>query len=905
MKTNEEYIKSGKERVCRINSIFETLHLWPADSLRNRIKEIESIIHSCTNIERTLDELLEEVFAILKETTRRFSIGDIIVTANENDHSLEKIYDFVDIKGNKAIYHNTWDAYGTQIKWNMVFYDEQLLGGIFLHKGLAVQMATGEGKTLVGTLPTFLNALTHKGVHVITVNDYLSKRDCDINRPLFSFYGLSVDCIEDRITQSKKKIYQGDIVFGTNSSFTFDYLRDHLAMSINDCVQREHYYAIIDEMDSVLIDNASTPHIIGGGFMYNDGPEYIKYNPLIKEFLEFARLSNNPTTNEEQQKEDGKLDESFIKIDVYNKEVSLGQEGKKWFADKLKMKDLFRYNKSYEINGYSDMNKEQQKSFIVLFHIQNIINQLITAYTAYQKDVDYIVSNAISGKQKKIVIIDQNTGRPLPSNRWEYGLHTAVEVKEGVKPELDSNSIAVISLKNYFKLYTKVAGMSGTIISVADELLRDFGLSSVALPTHKPVQRIDEPLRIFINEEKKNKAIIDEIIKVHNTNRPILVSSPSMVKSNTFCKLLKEKGIPFCKLDATTLKTEAHIISHAGEKASITISTSVAGRGTDIKLSEESNANGGLAVIGTELFDSSRIDNQIKGRAGRQGDNGSSVFFASLEDDIVKNLTDEDRNKLTTILHNQELDKNFEYARDLFTKAQSIREQNNAIKRQRSNNKDDTIAPYRLKFYEERNKLLYDSEIVSNIIERMCVETVTDIKGINKHLQSLFPKVQYLVNTDKKVITFIHDILPIPCVHGNKLFVIDIKLETSDNIDTFISDAKRQIVLLHYDEYWRRFVLHLNDNLDKKEQEELPEEFESMVKRISETTINCLCNFSIPIRNKEDKSPNGQKKKNANVSYAKETTKECSPSSDMLCPCGSGKKFCECHGKHGIRKRRR
>ena len=625
-----EVLDKFRKLVDAINVEYNTLCIMSNDELRMRLYQIKMAINDSDNKNKALDEYLVPAFAIIKETARRFTEGNIIVSANDYDKFLSETYDFVSIDNGKAIYKNRWDAGGVPFEWNMVHYDEQLLGGILLHKGYAIEMLTGEGKTLVATLPVVLNALARNGVHMMTVNSYLSKRDFELTRPIYMFYGLTADCIEYYPNGDirRKKAYEADITFGTNSSFTFDYLYDHLAMDPSECVQQKHTFAIIDELDSILIDDAGTPHIVGGGNYYNHGKYYEENLPIIKELLEIE--SAKP----------------LYVLDAHRKKVEFTEEGKTWLASKKQIPDLFFVKKTYEIDNFDELNLTEKEEISNKLFVQKILFQLLAAFTIYEKDIDYVVDSG------KIKIIDKNTGRLKESNRWEHGLHTAIEVKEGVEVQNDFDGMAVISLKNYFKLYNKVAGMSGTIMSVKEELKSVYGLNCEALPTHKPLIRVDMPLRFFRTEEQKEKAIISLIKDNRQAGRPTLVGCVNMKRSDSIAKMLENDNIPFNRLDAKTIKQEAITIAKAGIGNAVTVATSVAGRGTDIKPSPDALEQGGLMVIGTDLFDSVRIDKQLKGRTGRQGNPGSSVFFASLEDSILKYLSKEEQTRFeTTVNH--------------------------------------------------------------------------------------------------------------------------------------------------------------------------------------------------------------------------------------------------------------
>ena len=811
--------------VDSINTNFNSLHNLSNDELREEFCKIEIAINKYDNKQEGIEKYLVPVFAIVKETARRFSEGNIAVTANPNDVKLANQYDFVEILGNKAIYKNHWDVMGVPTTWKMVHYDEQLLGGILLHYGFATEMATGEGKTLVATLPVFLNALTHEGVHLMTVNDYLSKRDFETTRPIYMFYGLTADCIEKypRYDRRYKEAYRLDVVFGTNSSFTFDYLFDHIAITPQECVQTNHNYAIIDELDSILIDDADEPHIVGGGNYYNNGKIYKENYPLIKELL------------------DKENSEVLYECSKLRKSADFTEEGKKWLSNKKEMPDLYSIERTYEIVDFDELAQEKQDEVREKLYLQNVFHQLLLALTVYERDVDYLVDGG------KVNIIDPHTGRVKESNRWEYGLHTAMEVKENVEVQNDFDGMAVISLKNYFLLYKKIAGMSGTIMPVEDELKEIYNLKCASLPTHKPLIRQDNPLRIFKNTEDKDNAIIKAIIDNHKSGRPTLVGSITVKRSEEICNKLNEHGIKYNKLDAKTIKDEAFTISKAGLSNTITVSTSVAGRGTDIKPSTDAIDAGGLLVIGTDLFESVRVDRQLKGRAGRQGDPGSSVFFASLEDQILKNLEQDDLRSLdeySSMLQDSEiLDDKIRY---FFEKAQANREKYFETCRKETARKDDIIAPQRKKFYEQRNAVLFSSEVAESIVKDIIDLSNITFESIDCHLSELYLKTKELVirstkNNPNRTSVFVP--------FSDKLHPFAVLLEvelTIASYDYFCKEFKRQIILQIYDKEWKKIVLHMMGNLDKKEIEMLDGKYLKMMEEINAFILSRLLNSSIP-----------------------------------------------------------
>lgn len=861
--------------VDSINTEFNSLQYLSNDELRIKLCQIEIAINGYEDKGKGLNEFLAPVFAIVKETARRFSEGNIVVTANSNDVKLATMYDFVEIIGDKAIYKSHWDVMGVPNIWKMIHYDEQLLAGIFLHYGYATEMATGEGKTLVATLPVFLNALTHEGVHLMTVNEYLSKRDYETTRPIYMFYGLTTDCIEKypRYDKRHKDAYKLDIVFGTNSTFTFDYLWDHVAITPQECVQTAHNYAIIDELDSILIDDADEPHIVGGGNYYNNGKIYKENLPLIKELLDYKCL------------------EELFKFDKLRKYAEFTKEGKEWLSVKKEIPDLYSIERTYELVDFDDLAQEKQDQVRQKLYLQNVFLQLLLALTVYERDVDYIVEGG------RVKIIDSHTGRVKESSRWEFGLHTAMEVKEEVEVQNDFDGMGVISLKNYFQLYNKVAGMSGTIMSVEDELFEIYNLKCASIPTHKPLIRQDKPLRIFKNIEDKDNAIIKAIINNQNSGRPTLVGSISVKRSEEICNKLHKQNIEYNKLDAKTLKDEALTISKAGLANTITVSTSVAGRGTDIKPSEDAIIAGGLMVIGTDLFESVRIDRQLKGRSGRQGDPGTSVFFVSLEDQILKNLETEDLQSLeksTSLLPEGEIfDEGIKY---FFEKAQANREKYLKNCRKETARKDDIIAPHRKRFYEQRNAVLFNAEAANSIVREFVTDSIYTIESVDKHLFTLYLKTKELIVRSTKNNPNRTSVL-VPFSDKLHPFAILLEVELAMvSFDYFCKEFKRQIILHIYDKQWKKFVLHMMGNLDRKEIEMLDGKYLKMMKDIGAIILSRLLQSSIPfeLRNefiKQDQTlrdnPKHPKSQRSSIIIA-----------ENPCPCGSGKKYCECHGSN-------
>ena len=654
-------------------------------------------------IEKALDEILPEAFAIVKSTARRFTENETItVTANDFDRELSLDKDFVHIEGDKAIYQNHWMAGGNDVKWSMVHYDVQIVGGIALHQGKIAEMATGEGKTLVATLPVFLNALAGKGVHMVTVNDYLSKRDSEWMGPIYMFHGLSVDCIDKHQPNSKerKKAYDCDITFGTNNEFGFDYLRDNMATSEADLVQRKHHYAIVDEVDSVLIDDARTPLIISGPVARaQDDEQYMEFRPFVEKLYQAQRALVNQTLNEAKKKmaegdeaEGGKLlyraykglpkyqplikylsepgvkvvmqktenyyiqdnekempvitDPLYFVISEIQHSINLTDKGQELLAQSVGNEDFFILpdvgSKTAEIE-HSDLSPAEKQAkkdalmedFSLKSERVHTVNQLLKAYAMFEKDVDYVVMTEANGA-KKVKIVDESTGRIMEGRRWSDGLHQAVEAKENVKVEAATQTFATITLQNYFRMYHKLAGMTGTAETEAGEFWSIYKLDVMVIPTNRPVLREDLPDVVYKTKKAKYAAVIDKIDELSKAGRPVLVGTTDVETSELLSRMLKMRGIKHNVLNAKEHAREAEIVAQAGMRSTVTIATNMAGRGTDIKLSDEVKAAGGLAIIGTERHDSRRVDRQLRGRAGRQGDPGSSIFYISLEDKLMR-----------------------------------------------------------------------------------------------------------------------------------------------------------------------------------------------------------------------------------------------------------------------------
>jgi preprotein translocase subunit SecA len=655
------------------------------------------------DIEASLNKVLPDAFAIMKSTARRFKENpEIRVKATPFDKDLSTNHDFVSINGETAVWKNRWMAGGNLITWDMVHYDVQLMGGIVLHQGKIAEMATGEGKTLVATLPVFLNALAGKGVHMVTVNDYLSKRDSEWMGPLYMFHGLSVDCIDkyEPNSEDRKRAYKCDVVFGTNNEFGFDYLRDNMAINLNDIVQQKLHYAIVDEVDSVLIDDARTPLIISGPVPHEeDDQQFVEYKPYVEKVYQAQRMMVNGILNEAKKKiaaNDIKIEDEnsgaalllrankglpkynplikylsepgmkqlmqktesyymqnnnelmykitdplYFVIDEQQNSVELTDKGNDLIAGNLEDPNFFIIpdigNKLAEIEKKNAPLDEKQKEKDDLLNDYSLktervhtIIQLFKAYTMFELNDQYVVMD------NKVKIVDEQTGRILEGRRYSDGLHQAIEAKENVKVEAATQTFATITLQNYFRMYHKLAGMTGTASTEAGELWNIYKLDVVVIPTNKPVIRKDEEDLIYKTRREKFNAVIDKVVELTQEGRAVLVGTTSVEVSEQLSRLLKMRGIPHQVLNAKQYAHEADVVAHAGESKTVTIATNMAGRGTDIKLAPSVRDAGGLAIIGTERHDSRRVDRQLRGRAGRQGDPGSSLFFVSLEDDLMR-----------------------------------------------------------------------------------------------------------------------------------------------------------------------------------------------------------------------------------------------------------------------------
>ena len=768
-----EEIRPDEERITELKGILEQPETSLEDKERHS-REIDKLTKDIDDkIEKKLDEILPEAFAIIKSTARRFAENPTIeVTATQFDRDLAATKDFVTIEGDKAVYSNSWVAGGNTVTWDMVHYDVQLFGGVVLHKGRIAEMATGEGKTLVATLPVFLNALAGKGVHVVTVNDYLARRDSEWMGPMYEFHGLSVDCIDNHQPNSaaRRKAYLADITFGTNNEFGFDYLRDNMAIQPQDLVQRKHHFAIVDEVDSVLIDDARTPLIISGpvpkgddqlfdqyrGFieqLYNVQRNFVndllgrarkligegkndeggvllyrahkglpKYKPLIKFLSEpgnkaLMQKVENTYMQDNNRRMPEITDELFFVIDEKLNSVELTDKGHEFLARNVGEEGFFvlpDIGASVAEIEKSDLSAEEKTAkkdelineYAVKSERVHTINQLLKAYSMFEKDVEYVVID------NKVKIVDEQTGRIMEGRRYSDGLHQAIEAKERVKVEAATQTFATITLQNYFRMYHKLAGMTGTAETEASEFWSIYKLDVVVIPTNRPVIREDRDDKIYKTKREKYNAVVEEIVSLVAEGRPVLVGTTSVEVSELLSRVLKLRGIKHNVLNAKHHQQEAQVVAEAGRAGQVTIATNMAGRGTDIKLTPEVKEAGGLAIVGTERHESRRVDRQLRGRAGRQGDPGSSQFFVSLEDDLMRLFGSE---RIASMMDRMGLKDGEEIQAGMMTKAieraQKKVEENNFGIRKRLLEYDDVMNSQRTVIYSRRRNALAGERI--------------------------------------------------------------------------------------------------------------------------------------------------------------------------------------------------
>jgi len=1045
-----------REEIETLKATIEDTPIEQREEIFHRIDKLEK--EALDKYEDALDEVMPVAFSIIKETARRFAENEqTIVTATEFDRELaaNPANDFISIEGDKAVYHNEWTAGGNLLKWEMIHYDVQLFGGVVLHQGKIAEMATGEGKTLVATLPVFLNALTGNGVHVVTVNDYLAKRDSEWMGPLYMFNGLSVDCIDKHKPNSpeRRKAYQADITFGTNNEFGFDYLRDNMAISPADLVQRKHNYAIVDEVDSVLIDDARTPLIISGPVPKGDDQMFEEYQPLVERLVGVQRqlatqllAEAKQKITQGQQQNDQKLTEEgfvalyrsfkalpknkplikylseegikagmlkteefymannnrempkaieplFFVVDEKLNSCDLTDKGTEWLAKQVNDKELFvlpditsQLSELEAQTQISDQERIDRKDELMNYYALqservHTLQQLLKAYTMFNKDDEYVV---IDGEVK---IVDEQTGRIMEGRRWSDGLHQAVEAKEHVKVEAATQTFATITLQNYFRMYHKLAGMTGTASTEAGEFWDIYKLDVVEIPTNKPVIRNDMNDRVYKTAREKYNAVIEEIISMRESGRPTLVGTTSVEISELLSRMLKMRNIPHNVLNAKLHQKEADIVAEAGKSTdglgAVTIATNMAGRGTDIKLSPEVKAAGGLAIIGTERHESRRVDRQLRGRAGRQGDPGSSVFYVSLEDKLMRLFASE---RIAAVMDRLGFKEGERIEAPMINKsierAQKKVEENNFGIRKRLLEYDDVMNKQRTVIYEKRHHALIGERIgmditnviwdrVINIIDNndyqnakeqllktLAIETpFTEEEFITNKREEIQERTfQQAIETFRRKTERIKDIaLPIikqvyenqgqqyerimvPITDGKRVYNIpcDLKEAYDTECKSVVKQFEKTIMLHIIDDCWKENLRELDElkhsvqNASYEQKDPLlifklesVKIWDNMIDGMNNRIASILMRGQIPEMQHEDIKEAAPEQRSQRYNEQKEElhdpaqqaaaahdtresaqqinrtpiVKDKMPGRNDPCPCGSGKKFKNCHGK--------
>ena len=1045
----QDAVANEKEQIKGLKSKIEDTPIDEREEIFNQIDKLEKEV--LDKYEVVLNEILPVAFSIMKDTARRFAENDeVVVTANDFDRELAATKDFVRIEDDKAIYSNHWMAGGNDLKWDMVHYDVQLFGGIVLHQGKIAEMATGEGKTLVATLPVFLNALTGNGVHVVTVNDYLAKRDSEWMGPLYEFNGLSVDCIDKHRpnSQERRNAYQADITFGTNNEFGFDYLRDNMALSPADLVQRKHNYAIVDEVDSVLIDDARTPLIISGPVPNGDDQMFEEYQPLVEKLVEVQRklatkyLSEAKQLIAEGQKNNDqkKMDEGFLSLyrshkalpknkplikylsedgiksgmlkteEIYMENnnrrmpeaveplyfvvdeklnsVDLTDKGTEWLAKEVNDKELFVLpdittqlsnleNENLSEQDRLDKKDELLNHYSVQSERVHTLQQLLKAYTMFNKDDEYVVMDG------EVKIVDEQTGRIMEGRQWSDGLHQAVEAKEHVKVKEATQTFATITLQNYFRMYHKLSGMTGTASTEAGEFWDIYKLDVVEIPTNRPVLRKDLDDRLYKTAREKYNAVIEEIQEMINQGRPVLVGTTSVEISELLSKMLTMRHIPHNVLNAKLHQHEADIVAKAGLSKTVTIATNMAGRGTDIKLSKEVKDAGGLAIIGTERHESRRVDRQLRGRAGRQGDPGSSVFYVSLEDKLMRLFASE---RIARVMDRMGIKEGERIESSLMSKsierAQKKVEENNFGIRKRLLEYDDVMNKQRTVVYDKRRHALMGERIgmditniiwdrVVNIIENHdyegCKEQFlkllamecpfTEAEYLNENHNNLAEKAFQMAIADFKRKTdriqavgfpvikqvyeeqgAIYERIMVPRADGKRVYNIPCNLKEAYETEgkSVVKEFEKTIMLHIIDECWKENLRALDElkhsvqNASYEQKDPLVifklesvKLFDDMVDQMNNKIVSILMRAQIPVMEQQEVQEAAPDKPSqryteekvdlndsAQQAAAQHDTRETAaqqhhepivkdklPGRNDPCPCGSGKKFKNCHGK--------
>ena len=1045
-----DVVQNERDQIAALRAKIEETEINEREKIYTEIDKLEK--HITEKLEHTLDESLPEAFAIVKDTARRFKENEtIVVTANDFDRDLAAKHDFVEIEGNQAVYHNEWVAGGNLLKWEMVHYDVQLIGGVVLHKGKIAEMATGEGKTLVATLPVFLNALTGNGVHIVTVNDYLAKRDSEWMGPIYMFHGLSVDCIDKYRPNSdeRRQAYNADITFGTNNEFGFDYLRDNMATSPLDLVQRKHNYAIVDEVDSVLIDDARTPLIISGPVPKGEDQLFEEYRPrvemLVKQqaamatkYLSEARQKMNSGDKKEQ--EEGALSlfrsykampknkplikflsEQGIKQQLLKTEEFYMQENNKnmhvatdpllfvideqhnsiELTDKgidiltgtttdpqfFVLPDVGAELSEVENMGLDGDAKQTKKdeilqNYAIKSERVHTVNQLLKAYTLFEKDDQYVVI------ENKVKIVDEQTGRIMEGRRYSDGLHQAIEAKERVTVEAATQTFATITLQNYFRMYQKLSGMTGTAETEAGEFWDIYKLDVVVIPTNRNIARHDLEDRVYKTKREKYNAVIEEIVNLVSQGRPVLVGTTSVEISELLSRMLTMRKIKHNVLNAKLHQKEADIVAEAGRSGTVTIATNMAGRGTDIKLTPEVKEAGGLAIIGTERHESRRVDRQLRGRAGRQGDPGSSVFYVSLEDNLMRLFGSE---RISNIMDKLGFEEGEMIEHSMISKsierAQKKVEENNFGIRKRLLEYDDVMNSQRNVVYSKRRHALMGERIGVDIVntlydtaENIVVDSTeaNDFEFLNAELLTAFAMeapfdeevfrnkranaltedvADAAFNTFKRKMSNMAQIaypvikqvyekqgqqyenILIPITDGKRMFNIPVNLKAAYESEgkEVVKAFEKAIMLLTIDEAWKEHLRELDDLRQSVQNASYEQKdplliyklesfnlFKTMMNGVNRKISSVLMRGQIPVREPEqvrqaaptqsrsDYSRYRTQKDDFSGGNTSETAQkdtrerqvtqpihaEKTVGRNDLCPCGSGKKYKNCHGSN-------
>ena len=1055
----QEAVKPQKDRIAELKASIEGLEIDKREKVYNEVDKLEKEIKEV--YEKKLTEILPEAYAIVKSTARRFAQNETVeVTATQMDRDLaaDERFDFVEIVGGdnlaKAVYHNHWMAGGNEIKWDMIHYDVQLFGGVVLHQGKIAEMATGEGKTLVATLPVYLNALTHEGVHVVTVNDYLAKRDSEWNGPIYMFLGLTVDCIDKHRPNSdeRRKAYACDITFGTNNEFGFDYLRDNMATSPLDLVQRGHNYAIVDEVDSVLIDDARTPLIISGPVPKGDDQMFDEYKDRVANLVRqqttlttklLAEAKAKMGSEDSKEREEGELalfrsfkglpkskalikflsepgikvrmqkteefylqeneknmhiatDELYFVIDEKNKSIELTDKGIDALTGSTDDPHFFVLpdvgSEMAELEHETSLTPEQRQqrkddiytNYSIKAERVHTVHQLLKAYTLFEKDVDYIIDGG------EVKIVDEQTGRIMEGRRWSDGLHQAVEAKENVKVEAATQTFATITLQNYFRMYNKLAGMTGTAETEAGEFWNIYKLDVVVIPTNKPIARIDMNDRIYRTKREKYNAVIDEIELMVSQGRPVLVGTTSVEISELLSKLLTIRKIKHNVLNAKLHQQEAQVVAEAGRPGVVTIATNMAGRGTDIKLTPEVKEAGGLAIIGTERHESRRVDRQLRGRAGRQGDPGSSVFYVSLEDDLMRMFGSE---RIAGIMDRLGFKEGEMIEHSMISnsieRAQKKVEENNFGIRKRLIEYDDVMNQQRNLIYSKRRHALMGERIgvdITNMIyelaDAMTAEArqAGDYEGLTMDVMQAFAiempfdedtfhrgradelsnriaeaaldsfkrRMDKLMQIADPVIQRVYEDkgqqyenILIPITDGKRVYNISVNLKRASetHCKEVVKEFEKRMLLYVIDDEWKEHLRQLDDLKQSVQNASYEQKdplliyklesfhiFESMLNALNRRAVAILLRGQIhqtapdnvqqaqqqrrmdysKYRTQKDAVQQAAQASGAAQAAGRDTREQQRPEPIHVdkkprpndpCPCGSGKKYKQCHGK--------